>query len=155
MRVVVPPAVAVVVYPCKKLFAEIFLFASNKGIMLAVGVALTPVPVGIPLSTGVVMVGVVPKTSGPEPVSSEITPASCAEVVAPTFVLFNAPIAMLAVPSKDVPPIVLAVWSLGADTTVITGVVVCVATVAFASADETLVTVPVPGTIAAISSSRS
>ena len=51
---------------------------------------------------------------------------------------------MLAVPSKDVPLIVRAVWSLGADTTVMTGVVVWFATVALASAELTLVTVPLP-----------
>lgn len=49
---------------------------------------------------------------------------------------------MLAVPSKDTPFIVRAVWSFGADTTVMTGAVVWFATVAFESADDTLVTVP-------------
>ena len=53
-------------------------------------------------------------------------------------------IAILAVPSKEVPPIVRAVVSLGADTIVITGVVVVVATVASALAEVTDVTVPEP-----------
>jgi len=52
--------------------------------------------------------------------------------------------AMLAVPSKEVPPIVRGVVSFGADTIVITGVVVFVATVASAFAEDTFVTVPPP-----------
>ena len=38
--------------------------------VLAVAAEATPVPVGIPLMTGVAIVGVVPKTSAPDPVSS-------------------------------------------------------------------------------------
>jgi len=53
-------------------------------------------------------------------------------------------IAILAVPSKQVPPIVRAVVSLGAETIVITGVVVVVATVASELAEVTDVTVPEP-----------
>jgi len=49
---------------------------------------------------------------------------------------------ILAVPSKEVPPIVLAVVSFGAETIVITGVVVVVATVASAFAEVTEDTVP-------------
>jgi hypothetical protein len=66
--------------------------------------------VGVP-NTGVTNVGDVPKTNAPVPVSSDITHASSDDVVAHTFVLFNAPIAILAVQSKEVQPIVLAVSS--------------------------------------------
>ena len=52
--------------------------------------------------------------------------------------------AIFAVPSKEVPPIVRAVVSFGADTIVMTGVVVVVATVASAFAEVTDVTVPEP-----------
>lgn len=55
--VVVPAAVAVVVNPLMKLFAERLEFTSHIARMLAVGVELTPVPVDVPLMTGVVRVG--------------------------------------------------------------------------------------------------
>ena len=42
---------------------------------------LNEVPVATPID-GVVSVGLVANTRAPEPVSSEITPASCADVVA-------------------------------------------------------------------------
>ena len=51
---------------------------------------------------------------------------------------------MLAEPSKETPLMVRAVVSLGADTIVITGVVVVVATVASVLAEVTEVTVPAP-----------
>ena len=66
------------------------------------------------------------------------TPVKLALVV--TVVASATPI--LAVPSKEVPPIVRAVVSFGADTIVITGVVVVVATVASAFAEVTEDTVP-------------
>lgn len=43
---------------------------------------LTPVEIGKPVPLARVIVGAVPNTNAPEPVSSEITPASCADVVA-------------------------------------------------------------------------
>jgi hypothetical protein len=80
---------------------------------------LTPVLIGRPVQfvsvpevgvpkIGVTKVGEVANTKAPDPVSSEITPLNSSEVVAPTLVLFNAPMAIFAVPSKDVPPMVLA-----------------------------------------------
>jgi len=68
------------------------------------------------------------------------TPVRLALVV--TVVASATPI--LAVQSKEVPPIVRAVVSFGADTIVMTGVVVVVATVASAFAEVTEVTVPGP-----------
>ena len=59
--------------------------------------------------TGVTSVGEVPNTTNPVQVSSDNTPANSAEVVAHTFVLFNAHIAILAVQSNEVHHIVLAV----------------------------------------------
>jgi len=47
-----------------------------------VAVVLNTDSVALSVTTLVENVGLVPKTSLPEPVSSEITPASCAEVVA-------------------------------------------------------------------------
>ena len=44
-------------------------------------ILLNDVPVAAPIF-GVVIVGELANTNAPEPVSSEITPASCAEVVA-------------------------------------------------------------------------
>src|SRR4051794_34270370 len=64
------------------LLAERFAFESRDATVEAVAAEAMPVPVGRPLITGVARVGVVPKTRAPEPVSSEITPASCDEVVA-------------------------------------------------------------------------
>ena len=55
---------------------------STTGVVeLSPVILLNDVPVATP-KTGVVRVGEVPKTSAPEPVSSEIIPASSAEVVA-------------------------------------------------------------------------
>lgn len=65
-------------------------------------------------------------------------------------VTVNPPVAeatvMLAVPSKDTPPIVLAVVSFGDLTTAKSAVVVPFVTVTLPSAEATLVTVPVPAT---------
>ena len=68
---------------------------------------------------------------------SEVSQASTGCFVASATVI-------LAVPSKATPLIVRAVVSFGAETMVIAGVVVGVAIVASAVADETLVTVPDP-----------
>ena len=54
---------------------EALALASRNTKVDAVAAVATPVPVGIPLSTGVVIVGVVPNTNTPVPVSS-VTAAS-------------------------------------------------------------------------------
>jgi len=59
--------------------------------------------------TGVTKVGLLANTRLQLQVSSDITQANSAEVVAHTFVLFKAQIAILAVQSKEVHQIVLAV----------------------------------------------
>ena len=55
-RVVVPAAVAVVVYPSRVFTAERFPLASREARVEAVAAEATPVPVGKPLITGVVRV---------------------------------------------------------------------------------------------------
>jgi len=81
-------------------------------------------------------------------VPDAVTKSGKHEVSAASFAVVIVSGTMLPVPSKLTPPIVRAVCNLGADTIVITGVVVGVATVALASADETSVTVPLPVAVA-------
>lgn len=75
----------------------------------------------------------------PEPVRAEIevSPASSGCLVESATVMFP-------VPSNATPFIFRAVVNFGADTIVMTGVVVGVATVSSAVADDTFVTVPPP-----------
>ena len=79
VSVVVPAAVAVVVYPLKKLFALMFAFVSRLVRVDAVAADATPVPVGKPVNTGVSNVGVLLNTANPVPVSSVTSAASSAD----------------------------------------------------------------------------
>jgi hypothetical protein len=56
VREVLPPAVAVVVYPSTKFTTPLFQFASLSIRVLTVPVVLTPVPVETQLMTGVTSV---------------------------------------------------------------------------------------------------
>ena len=71
VSVVVPAAVAVVVYPSSKLLTLVFPLASRATSVEAVAAESTPVPVGRPLITGVARVGDVPNTAAPLPVPTE------------------------------------------------------------------------------------
>lgn len=94
------------------------------------------------VAVAVLMFGEVPKLVRLDEVIPEFN-------VAPVRVPAAAVTVIEAVPSKAVPLIFLAVCNLGAETIVTTGVVVEFATVAFAFAEVTDVTVPVPDTFGA------
>lgn len=80
VRVVVPAAVAVVVYPATKLSAYKFADESRDDRVDAVADDETPDPVGSPVRTGVVIVGDDPNTATPVPVSSVKAAARLADV---------------------------------------------------------------------------
>lgn len=121
-RVVVPAAVAVVVYPPSQLLPVMFALASRNVRVDAVAAVATPVPLDAPLITGVAIVGVVPNTRAPVPVSSVIALIRLVElgvaknVATPvpspvTPVAIGTVIVILALPSKETPLIVLGVAS--------------------------------------------
>jgi len=113
-------------------------------------VAIVPVGrVGLPVKVGEARGALAsravcnPEVLAIDSAASAIAVAFPVEVTTPVRLAFVV-IAIFAVPSKEVPPIVRAVVSFGADTIVMTGVVVVVATVASAFAEVTDVTVPEP-----------
>jgi hypothetical protein len=91
VRVVVPAAVAVVAYPSRKELAVRFALASLEERVEAVAEEETPEPVGRPVKTGVVRVGVVPKTRAPLPVSSETEVIKLEEEIDPEAVPYRVP----------------------------------------------------------------
>lgn len=165
VSVVVSAAVTVVAYPQTQLLKDILALESLVTIVDAVAALVIAVPVGKAFNTGAVE-----KVFAPVIVSvlsryiasqSLIAVLSCAfvklhrtaalptEVTWPVRFAFvvtvvASPGVISAVPSNDVQPIKRAVVNLGAETIVITGVVVPVATVASELAELTLVTVPHP-----------
>ena len=119
-------------------------------------VAIVPVGrVGLPVKVGEARGALAsravcnPEVLAIDSAASAIAVAFPVEVTTPVRLAFVVTVvasatAILAVPSKEVPPIVRAVVSLGAETIVMTGVVVVVATVASELAEVTDVTVPEP-----------
>jgi len=79
VNVVVPAAVAVVVYPSSKLLTVVLALLSRETSVDAVAAEATPVPVGSPLMTGVASVGDVPKTTAPVPVPPVTAAAKLAD----------------------------------------------------------------------------
>src|ERR1044071_9498037 len=97
-----------------KKVAKAAALASRVISVLAVAAEATPVPVGIPLMTGVANVGVVPNTNAPEPVSSVTAVISLAldgvarNVATPvprplTPVLIGSPVQEVKTPEAGVP----------------------------------------------------
>ena len=114
VSVVVPAAVAVVVYPSFRLTTLVLPLLSRLIKVEAVAADATPVPVGNPLITGVANVGEVPNTREPEPVSLVTADAKLAllgvarKVAIPaarplTPVLIGNPVQLVKVPEVGVP----------------------------------------------------
>lgn len=131
------------------------MFVAAPNAFTVVAVVFSKAIVALPATIPVVIVGEVPNTNAPVPVSSVSTPANCALVVAANCERFPVVRAVFATSPVFVPLRLLPLTAPDAATLVgviapsvklIAGVVVAVATVPltpFAVVTETLVTVPV------------